>query len=154
MSCYELVCAEPISGFTLGLATEGFQGAQVVQNTGRFSPLSILKVVRAYGTRSMQTAGVAFPYWENAARLTEDTLAALLIAIVLTALLPVICAVWLIVRQLRRGWLWLRWDAGPEAWERLSDRVRERQHLALKRRQKRIEEQWVKDDDSDDPPQA
>ena len=154
VSCYELVCAEPISGFTLGLAAEGFQGAQVVQNTGRFSPLSILKVVRAYGTRSMQTAGVAFPYWENAARLTEDTLAALLIAIVLTALLPVICAVWLIVRQLRRGWLWLRWDAGPEAWERISDRVRERQHLALKRRQKRIEEQWVKDDDSDAPPQA
>ena len=127
----------------------------MVQNTGRFSPVSILKIVRQYGTRSMQTAGVVFPYWENAARLTEDTLAALLISILLTALLPVACVVWYVVRLLRRGWLWLRWEAGPETWERISDRVREKQRLALKRRQKRIEEQWVKDDDSDDaPPQV
>lgn len=155
VNCYELVCAEPISGFTLGLVTAGFEGAQVVQNTGRFSLVSILKIVRQYGTRSMQTAGVVFPYWENAARLTEDTLAALLISILLTALLPVACVVWYVVRLLRRGWLWLRWEAGPETWERISDRVREKQRLALKRRQKRIEEQWVKDDDSDDaPPQV
>lgn len=154
VSCYELVCAEPISGFTLGVVTEGFEGAQTVQNSGRFSPLSILKVVRAYGTRSMQTAGVAYPYWENAARLTEDTLAALMICIILTALLPVACLVWYIVRALRRGWLYLRWEAGPAFWERTSDRIREKQRIALKRRQKRIEEQWVKDDDSNDPPQA
>lgn len=37
ISCYELVCAEPISGFTLGLLTEGFKDAVTVQNTGRFS---------------------------------------------------------------------------------------------------------------------
>ena len=154
VSCYELVCAEPISGFTLGVVTEGFEGAQTVQNSGHFSPLSILKVVRAYGTRSMQTAGVAYPYWENAARLTEDTLAALMICIILTALLPVGCLVWYIVRALRRGWLYLRWEAGPAFWERTSDRIREKQRIALKRRQKRIEEQWVKDDDSNDPPQA
>ena len=36
----------------------------------------------------MQTAGVALPYWENAARLVENDLAFLLLAIVLTALLP------------------------------------------------------------------
>ena len=31
IDCYELVCAEPISGFTLGLLTESFQGAETVQ---------------------------------------------------------------------------------------------------------------------------
>lgn len=150
VNCYELVCAEPITGFTLGLLTQGFEGAETVQNTGRFSLVSTLKVLRQYGMRSLQTAGVVFPYWENAARLTEDNLAALLLGIILTAILPVGCAVWFIVRSLRRAWLRLRWDIGPELWERASDRIREKQHRALKRRQKRIEEQWIKEDESED----
>lgn len=150
IDCYELVCAEPITGFTAGLLRESFQDGETVQNTGRFSLKSTVKVIADYGTRSMQTAGVALPYWENAARLTEDSLAALLVAMALLGLLPAVCAVWLVFLLLRRFYIHLRWEAGPALANRLSDRLREHQRQALNRRQKRIEESWVKEDEVED----
>lgn len=147
ISCYELVCAEPISGFTLGLLTEGFKDAVTVQNTGRFSVKNELGLLRNFGTRSMQTSGVVYPYWENAARLNEDSLALVLTGIILTALLPFVMAAVLVVKLARRGWLRLRYELVPDTWERISDRVRAKQQIALRKRQKRIEEKWVKEED-------
>ena len=71
---------------------------------------------------------------------------------VLCALLPAVCAAWLLVRLLRRGWRKLRWDIGPACFGRISDRLRESQRLALKRRQKRIEERWIKEGEEDEKP--
>ena len=51
------------------------------------------------------------------------------------------------MRLLRRCWLRLRWDIGPAVTERALDRLRARQQIALKRRQKRIEARWEKDED-------
>lgn len=147
VSCYELVCAEPISGFTLGLLTEGFKGAQTVQNTGRFALGNIFGLLRGFGERSMQASGVVYPYWENAARLTEDNLALILAGMLLTAVLPLALVCTALVRLLRRCWLRLRWDIGPAVTERALDRLRARQQIALKRRQKRIEARWEKDED-------
>ena len=98
----------------------------------------------------MQTAGVALPYWENAARLVENDLAFLLLAIVLTALLPLGLLVFNAVRLVRRGWLALRWEVGPRLWERAADRVRAKQQIALKKRQKRIESRWLKEDEAEE----
>ncbi len=39
----------------------------------------IFKVVGDFGKRSMNTEGVVYPYWENAARLLEDYMALTLI---------------------------------------------------------------------------
>lgn len=153
ISCYELVCAEPISGFSLGLIKDGFKDAEAVQNTGRFAPGKILGLIRSFGSRSMQTSGVVFPYWENAARLTEDNLALIMVCMLLTALLPAGLIVVYLVRYARRAWVWLRWDFGPEVWEKFSDRLREKQQLALQRRQKRIEAKWVKEEDDEEDEQ-
>ena len=38
----------------------------------RYGVSNLWSVVKDYGKRSMRTDGVIFPYWENAARLTED----------------------------------------------------------------------------------
>ena len=54
------------------------------------------------------------------------------------------------VRLLRRLWLHLRWEAGPAVVNHFSDRLRESQRRALKRRQKRIEESWVREDEVED----
>ena len=150
VSCYELVCAEPISGFTLGLVTEGFKGAQAVQNTGRFGFKYIFGLLRGFGERSMQAIGVVYPYWENAARLTEDNLALILAGMLLTAVLPLVLVCTGLVKLLRRCWLRLRWDIGPAVTERALDRLRARQQAALRRRQKRIEARWQKDEDEDE----
>ena len=108
IDCYELVCAEPITGFTAGLLREAFQDAETVQNTGRFSLSNTIKVIADFGTRSMQTAGVALPYWENAARLTEDYAVLLLLLSVLLALCPAIFLTVTVIRYIRRGYRFVK----------------------------------------------
>ena len=43
-----------------------------------------------------------YPYWENAARYTEDRLALMLVFAVLAAIVPVVFAVILVVKLVRR----------------------------------------------------
>lgn len=139
ITSYELVCAEPISGFTLGLLTKTFEDAVSVQNTGRFAYGESLKLILHAGERSMSTVALVYPYWENAARYTGDRLAVLLAAAVILGLFPFGVAAYYVIRLIRAGWERLRWDILPDAWERFSDAVRERQRRALVKRRERRE---------------
>ncbi|MBQ1264070.1 MAG: ABC transporter permease [Oscillospiraceae bacterium] len=102
ISCYELVLPDVVSGFGVNLVREKFPvaGGVVVENSARYDLLSLLKVAGDFGTRSMNTQGVVYPYWENAARMTEDYASALLLLTLLFAFVPAvsICVtvVWLI----------------------------------------------------------
>ncbi len=103
---YELVLAEPITGFALSTLQENFPGGEAcvyLQNTNRYSLKNLFTVAASFGARSMNTTGVIFPYWENAARYTEDFAALYLVLTVLCALCPVTCAVIFTVLALRRG---------------------------------------------------
>lgn len=105
IGCYELVMPDMITGYAESLVTEKFpvgDGA-VVQNTGRHSLSRLLEVIGSFGERSMQTQPVLYPYWENAARMTEDYAALWLILLTLSALCPVVCAVVLIVRYVKKA---------------------------------------------------
>lgn len=98
ISCYEIVLPDMISGFAETTVTESFPvgGGVVVENTGRYGILRLAKILGSYGERSMNTKGVIYPYWENAARLTEDYAALLLLFVVLLGVCPAVCAaVWL-----------------------------------------------------------
>ncbi len=72
ISCYELVCVSPVSGFAKGIAAEGFPDAAAVENSRRFTVGRIFKTMGAFGERSMNTAGVILPDRVNAARRLED----------------------------------------------------------------------------------
>ena len=66
ISCYELVMAEPIAGYGLSVLRESFptkDESVFVQNTNRYSLKNLLTIVSQFGERSMNTAGVIFPYW-------------------------------------------------------------------------------------------
>ena len=126
---YELVCASPVTGFAGDIAAEGFPDAVTVENSRRFKAESIFKVVGDFGKRSMNTAGVVFPYWENAARLLEDYLALLLLLSLLFGLLPAVCVGAVLVTGLRR-----LAQRGRAAMPALRDRLEER---AWKRREAR-----------------
>ena len=92
ISCYELVCADPISAFAESIVAEGLSndGAYpVVENSSRYSLSSIFRVIGDFGERSMNNYGVVYPYWENAARLIEDYMVLFLVLLILFALLPV-----------------------------------------------------------------
>jgi len=135
ISCYELVMAEPVDNFSYNFTDEKFpiRGGEIVENTGRYSPASLFKVLKSFGTRSMQTHGVIYPYWENAARYIEDWCALLLLFTVLAAVIPIISILVWAVKLIRRG------KRGLE--EELMPRIKENAEEAIRVRQRR---RWEK----------
>lgn len=97
ITCYEMVLPEPVDGFAMNMLKNVGTG-DYVQNSGRFKMGSIYKVIGDYGERSMNTLGVIYPYWENAARSCEDWLALPLIIATLAVVFPIVYAVgWFII---------------------------------------------------------
>ena len=142
IGCYELVCTSPVSGFAGDIVAEGFPNTVTVENSSRFKAESIFEVIGDFGERSMNTAGVVFPYWENAARLLEDYLALLLLLSLLFGLFPAVCAGTVLVIGLRH--LARR---GRAAMPALRDRMEKR---AWTRRKARRSKQKRERDGSDD----
>ncbi|NCB52139.1 MAG: hypothetical protein EOM54_09700 [Clostridia bacterium] len=134
---YELCCADPISGFALSVLETGFPGAVTLQNTGRFSISSSFGRIAEFGERAISSEGVAFPYWENAARYAEDYAALILALFVLFGLFPLGCLAVLIVRFIKRVKSKLSFVI-PSKWEKFSDNIRERQRLKLEKKEKSI----------------
>lgn len=81
IQCYELVMPDPVKNFALNFVKEKFPigRGEVINNTARFTPSALWTLIRSFDTRSMQTRGVIYPYWENASRGAEDRAALLLI---------------------------------------------------------------------------
>ncbi len=136
IECYEVVMAEPVKGFALGVAKEKFPigGGVIVDNSSRYSFESILKLVKEFGSRSMQTHGVILPYWENAARCIEDWCLALLIGAMVTGVLPLVLVVIFLVRLFLRGKGKLEDELLPKTKERIGEAIRVRQRKAWERR--------------------
>ena len=90
IQCYEVVLPNPVKNFALGVVKEKFPigRGEIVNNTERFGTSNLWKLVRSFSTRSMQTRGVMYPYWENAARCVEDRAALLLLAGIAALALP------------------------------------------------------------------
>ena len=109
ISCYEVVLPDVVSGYGINLVREKFpvSGGVIVENSARYDFAPLMQVIGSFGTRSMSTQGVVFPYWENAARMTEDYAAALLLLVLMLAIVPAvtICAVivWLVKIYGKRG---------------------------------------------------
>ena len=135
-SCYELVLAEPVEGFTRQFVKEEFPIGQgeVVVNSGRYSFGRLLKLVGKYGTRSMQTLGVVYPYWENAARSVEDWCELLLLLGLAFLAFPLVYGAALLVRLLKRGGGKLSEDVLPKLKDSVEEAVRKRQRRAWEKK--------------------
>ena len=72
----------------------------------------------------MRTNGVIYPYWENAARLTEDYAALLLVLSVIFALCPLTFAAVLVIKYIVRGYRAVK-KAVPEKVEAAIEQHRE-----------------------------
>ena len=93
--CYEIVMPDPITGFALQTVTDAFpvSDAVIVENSSRYSLTSLFDVISSFGERSMKADGMVYPYWENAARYTEDWLALLLLLSYALIAYPAVCGV-------------------------------------------------------------
>ena len=139
IDCYELVSAEPVKGFTQSLVKEKFPigRGEILQNTDRFTFSRLLKVILAFGTRSMQTRGIIYPYWENACRSAEDHCALYMLLGFLFAVFPLVFLIRTALRLLRRGRDKLTEEIVPDVSDRIEEAVRVRQRRAWERKQQR-----------------
>ena len=106
ITAYEVVMPDPITGYAKGMLSDTFPigTGDIVENSSRYSLLHLWDVIKDFGQRSMRLNGVIYPYWENAVRLTEDYAALLLVLMVLLALYPLLTALVLIIRDIRRAY--------------------------------------------------
>lgn len=105
IQCYELVMPDPVKNFALNFVKEKFPigRGEVINNTERFTPSALWTLIRSFDTRSMQTRGVIYPYWENASRGVEDRAALLLILGAALLAVPVLTALVVAVHYAVRG---------------------------------------------------
>lgn len=106
---YEIVMPNPVSEFAYKYIKENLgteeKETEVVENSSRYSFLSRLKLIPAFGTRSMNGKAIIYPYWENIARGYEDILAVLTLFELLFLLYAVAVALILfIIWWRRKGW--------------------------------------------------
>lgn len=100
IQCYEVVLPNPVKNFAVGVVREKFPigRGEIINNTERFGTANLWQLIRGFGTRSMQTRGVIYPYWENAARGVEDRAALLLLCGIAALVLPCVTALVYIVK--------------------------------------------------------
>ena len=101
ITCYEIIMPSPVSKFGYKIIQEQFEGQtdkiSVIENSSRFSLRSMLGVMKSYGTRSVITNDITYPYWENSARVVEDKLALILFFRIPLIAVPVIYVLVIIV---------------------------------------------------------
>lgn len=79
-TCMEMVLPQPVKDFattTMKGALQGFipEDTLITDNSSRFGLKNRWDVLRNIGLRGVVLEPIAYPYWENAARLTENHLA-------------------------------------------------------------------------------
>ena len=73
---YEAILPNPVDGYGMKLfqntleLTEGEY--HYVENTGRYSALTVVKELKNAKDRILRTDNIVYPYWENAARLADN----------------------------------------------------------------------------------
>lgn len=78
ISCYEAVIPNPVDGFALDLMLEinpsSEESVKMVENSKRFSYISLYNIWKERAARSMKTDNIVLPFWENLARVKEENL--------------------------------------------------------------------------------
>ena len=105
ITAYEYVLADPVKNFAVNIAKDNFPigRGEILQNSGRFSYERLFGLIPKLDERAMQGMGMIYPYWENAARVTENRCARLLLTAILLAVLPLVSLILLIQHGLKRG---------------------------------------------------
>ncbi len=106
---YEIVMPNPVSGFAENLVREQFgsneKEVEILENTSRYSLENRLRVMMAFGTRSMNGKAIIYPFWENIARGYEDIIATVTVFMLLFLVYPCILILIVFIRWWKhKGW--------------------------------------------------
>ena len=132
INCYEFVMAEPVKGFALNTAREKFPigRGEIICNSTRYDYWNLMDIMFQFGKRGSETSGAIVPYWENAARRTENWAGLSCMAGTLLLIFPAVTlTVWLFFTGRK-----LKERTEEQYWPELRDkteeavRVRQRKH--------------------------
>ncbi len=141
INTYEIVMPNPVEGYAKTYVMEHIgvseNEVEIVENTTRFEWASLFKGLMQFGTRSMSSKAIIYPYWENMARGYEDILMLMLVIAVLLFLYPAV----LLVIAIRYWWKHRTWTVGS-LWHKFVDkleRLREKHWAKSKARKEKRE---------------
>jgi len=129
IDCYELVMAEPVEGFTANAVREKFpiKTAELVDNSSRYEPETVFKMLKNVSMRTMHSQGISYPYWENAARAVELWCIALMVLAMAAGVLPFVFVLVLVIVYMVKGKRKLENELLPTVKDNVQEAVRVRQ---------------------------
>ena len=104
ITCYEAVIPNPVKGFALSRVRSRLEqisfsmdNVTVVDNTNRYDVIRLISLLAQPGVRSMQTAAIRYPYWENVALAWEDVLIPFALLWMILRYSPLLFLLWLLI---------------------------------------------------------
>ncbi len=104
LTCYEVVMPNPVQGYALRKVRSRLEQipfpmekATIVDNTSRYDVLRLAALMAQPGVRSMQTAPIRYPYWENVALAWEDVLIPFAFLWMILRFAPFAFLLWLLI---------------------------------------------------------
>lgn len=101
VSCYEAVLPSPVKGLAESVITDVLSVSEdnraIIVNTGRFSVMKMLKAAFDGGKSAVIDKPIVYPYWENAARITEQKAAYRMVAIIAALCVPILTVLYFAV---------------------------------------------------------
>lgn len=114
-SCYEACMPDPVTGLAEKIVTESIpvekERYTVVENSERYSLKNRFDIIKDFGMRSVKDNTIVYPYWENAARITEDKSALVLVFQLLGLIIPIGTVCTYIVIGYRKRKVFFSWFA-------------------------------------------
>ncbi len=102
ISCYEAVIPNPVDGFAMDIVMEinssVEESVKMVENSNRFSYISLYNIWKERASRSMKTDDIVLPFWENIARVKEEKLMEIAFwQVVLTGIFLIYWVIWIMI---------------------------------------------------------
>ena len=127
-TCYEACLPNQVTGQGKQIITEALSvqeentDIRIVENSVRYGLKNRFEIIADFGMRSVVDGAVVYPFWENAARITEDKSALLLAFQILFLVFPTVTALYLLHLLVKSRKKLVR--KAIDALKRVSDRSR------------------------------
>ncbi len=131
-SCYEACMPDPVTGLAKQIVTESIPIEKelytAVENSARYSLEKRFDIIKNFGMRSVKDNAIVYPYWENAARITEDKSALMLVFQLAGLVIPMGTALTYIVIGYRKRKVFFNWfvNAAKRIFNKLITKIKKR----------------------------
>lgn len=124
--CYEAVLPNPVEGFAMDIILESNVSSEetvkMVENSNRFSYISLYNIWKERASRSMKTDDIIYPFWENLARVQEERMMEVALwQVVLAAIILIYWCVWVIIFMIKHK---PTAQTFVKAWEFITEKIR------------------------------